>query len=214
MTILEQIKKDKIIAILRGVQEEKILPLCQALSNGGVTMIEVTFNQSSLTGIEDTCRAIKMIGENLGHKVRVGAGTVMTIEQAEAAVEAGAEYLISPHFSEAIVKKTIELGATALPGVLTPTEITAAYEAGAAAVKIFPIHQVGGPGYLNDVLAPISHIPMLAVGGVNLDNARAYLEAGAVGLGLGSNIANKALIEGEKYDELQELARAFTEAVK
>lgn len=214
MTILEQIKRDKIITILRGIHRDQILPLCNALNDGGITMIEVTFNQSSPTGVEDTCQAIKTIAENLGDRVRVGAGTVMTIEQVERAIEAGAEYLISPHYSEDLVKRTVELGVTSLPGVLTPSEIVAAYEAGASAVKIFPINQMGGPAYLKDVMAPISHIPMLAVGQVNLENIKDYIDAGVLGVGLGSNIANRALIKAGKYDELRELAKTYVDAVR
>lgn len=204
MTILEQIYQDKFIAILRGVEQAKIVPVCQALYEGGIRMIEVTFNQSSTTGVEDTCQAIRTISENFGDKVRVGAGTVMTESQAEKAYEAGAEYLISPHFSQKLVEKMVTLGAVALPGVATPSEIVAAYEAGATAVKIFPIHRLGGPDYLKDVRAPISHIPMLAVGGINKDTAADYLAAGAAGFGVGAGLIRQELVDGEDYKQLTE----------
>lgn len=207
MTILEQIYEDKVIAILRGIEQGKILPVCQALYDGGIKMIEVTFNQSSSTGVEDTCLAIKSISEHFGDRVRVGAGTVMTEHQAMKAFEAGAEYMISPHFSEALVKKIIALGAVALPGVMTPSEMVAAYESGATAVKIFPIHHVGGPDYLKDVQAPISHIPMLAVGGVTGENAASYIKAGAAGLGVGGGLIRKELIEAEDYEGLTQDTR-------
>ena len=211
MTILEQIYKDRYIAILRGVPQDKLVRVCQALYDGGIRMIEVTFNQSSSTGIEDTCMAIRAISDHFGDKVRVGAGTVMTEEQATKACEAGAEYLISPHFSEKLVKKTIALGAVSLPGALTPSEIVAAYEAGATAVKIFPIHNAGGPAYLKNILAPISHIPMLAVGGVDKDTAAGYLAAGAIGLGVGGGLITKELIDAEAYEQLTEDTKELIE---
>lgn len=214
MTILEQIYKDRVIAILRGVPEAKIIPVCQALYDGGIRMIEVTFNQSKATGIQETCDAIKAIADHFGDKVRVGAGTVMTEEQATKACQAGAEYLISPHFSEKLIKKTIALGAVALPGAVTPSEIVAAYEAGATAVKIFPIHRAGGPAYLKDIQAPISHIPMLAVGGVDKNTAADYLAAGAVGLGVGGGLIRKELIDAEAYDQLRDDTKELIQGSK
>lgn len=212
MTVLEQIKRDKLIAIVRGIDQERIIDTCNALHAGGVSMIEVTFNQSSPTGNEDTYNAIKTISDNLGDKICVGAGTVMTVEQVELAVKAGAKYIISPNFDKEVIDKTNELGALPLPGVLTPSEVTDAFNAGAPAVKIFPIGDFG-PGYLKAIKSPVSHIPVLAVGGVNLDNAADYIKAGAIGLGLGSSLVDKTLINSGKYAELTVLAGKFVEAV-
>lgn len=213
MTVLERVQKEKIVAIVRGVGSDKILETAEALADGGVTMIEVTFNQSSPTGNEDTYQAIKMISDNLSEKVCVGAGTVMTVEQVELAVKAGAKYIISPNFDRAVVAKTIELGAAAMPGVLTPTEIVDAYNAGATVAKIFPLANMG-ISYLKAIKAPISHIPVVAVGGVNLDNVAEFIEAGAIGVGIGSSLVNKQLINDGKFEELTELAKAFVAKVQ
>ncbi|WP_073340633.1 bifunctional 4-hydroxy-2-oxoglutarate aldolase/2-dehydro-3-deoxy-phosphogluconate aldolase [Clostridium grantii] len=214
MTIIERIKKDKIIAIIRGVQQEQIVDTCKALYAGGISMIEVTFNQSSLTGNEDTYNAVKSISDTLGNDICVGAGTVMTIEQVELAVKAGAKYIISPNFDCEVVAKSIELGVVPLPGVLTPTEIVEAYKAGAPAVKIFPIGKMGGVDYIEDIKAPISHIPLIAVGGVDLSNIGDYIKAGAIGVGLASNLVDKELINEGKFDELTELAKKFVRNAK
>jgi len=138
----------------------------------------------------------------------------MTEEQLYLAKRAGAKYIISPHFDQALVKKTVDLGLAAIPGVMTPSEIVQAYAAGATAAKIFPISRLGGPAYLKDVRAPISHIPMLAVGGVDIDNIRAYLDAGALGVGLGSSLIDKTLIAQEQYGQLTDLARKFVALTK
>ena len=212
MTILDRIKNEKIIAIVRGISGDKIINTCNALHAGGVSMIEVTFNQSSPTGNEDTYNAIKSISDTIGDKICVGAGTVMTVEQVELAVKAGAKYIISPNFDPEVNAKCLELNVVPLPGVLTPSEGVVAFNAGAPAIKIFPIGDFG-PGYLKAIKSPISHIPIIAVGGVNLENAADYIKAGAIGLGLGSSLVNSTLINEGKFNELTELAKKFVTAV-
>lgn len=212
MTVMERVKLEKIIAIVRGVDGDKIIDTCKALKAGGVSMIEVTFNQSSPTGNEDTYQAIKAISDQLGEDICVGAGTVMTVEQVDLAVKAGAKYIISPNFDQEVVARTIELGVAAMPGVMTPTEIVDAYKAGAVAAKVFPAGDLG-IGYIKSIKAPVSHIPMLAVGGVDLDNAGDFIKAGCDGLGLGSSLVNKSLINAGKFEELTALAKKFVEAV-
>lgn len=213
MTVLDRLQEEKIVAIVRGIANERIIDTCKALSDGGIHMIEVTFNQSSPTGNEDTYEAIKMIADQMGDKVCVGAGTVMTIEQTELAIKAGANYIISPNFDRNVVAKTLELGAVSMPGVLTPSEIVDAYKAGASVAKLFPAGDLG-LGYIKSIKAPISHIPMVAVGGINVDNAKDFIKAGCDGLGIGSSLVNKALINEGKYKELTELAKRFVEQVK
>lgn len=213
MTIIEQVKQSKIIAIVRGIDGDKIIDTANALKAGGIKMIEVTFNQSSPTGNEDTFNAIKAISDAMGDEISVGAGTVMTVEQVELAVKAGAKYIISPNFDKDVVAKTVELGVAPMPGVFTPTEIVDAYKAGAVAAKIFPIGVLGIP-YIKAISAPISHIPMIAVGGVDLDNIDEFMSAGAIGAGIGSCLVNKNLINAGKFDELTQLAKSFVEKVQ
>lgn len=212
MTVMERVMEEKIIAIVRGISNDRITDTCKALSAGGVNMIEVTFNQSSPTGNEDTYNAIKIIADQLGNEICVGAGTVMTIEQVELAVKAGAKYIISPNFDREVVAKTLELGVISMPGVLTPSEIVDAYKAGASVAKLFPAGNIG-LDYIKSIKAPISHIPMMAVGGVNVDNAGEFIRAGCDGLGIGSSLVNKTLINEGRYEELTELAKKFVEAV-
>ena len=208
MTIMERVEKERIIAIVRGISNDRILDTCKALVAGGVTMIEVTFNQSSPTGNQDTYDAIKLIARELKDEVCVGAGTVMTVEQVELAVEAGANYIISPNFDRDVVARTKELGVAPMPGVLTPSEIVEAYKAGAVAAKLFPAGTIG-LDYIKAIKAPISHIPVIAVGGVDVNNVGEFIKAGCIGVGVGSSLVNKELINNGKYEELKELAKQF-----
>jgi 2-dehydro-3-deoxyphosphogluconate aldolase/(4S)-4-hydroxy-2-oxoglutarate aldolase len=210
---LRLIKENKIVAILRGVDSDKILKTVEALYKGGIRLVEITFDQSSETGNVDTFNAIKSVSEAFGDRLSIGAGTVMTVEQTDLAVEAGARYIISPNFDRDVVERTLELGAVSMPGVLTPTEITNAYKAGAHFVKVFPSGNFG-LSYIKAISAPISHIPLLVVGGINLDNIRSFLDAGVAGFGIGTSIVNKTLINEGRFDELTELAEKYVSVVK
>ena len=144
--------------------------------------------------------------------MRIGAGTVMTAEQVAVAAEAGAEYMISPDTSEAVIKATLAAGAVSIPGALTPTEVAVAYGYGADFVKLFPAGELG-LSYIKAIRAPLAHIPMLAVGGVNENNLSAFLDAGLAGVGVGSNIVDKKLIEKGDFAALTALALRYTEQI-
>lgn len=205
--VIEKIKKTKIIAILRALPEEKIIPTVKAIIDGGVDLVEVTFDHTSKEQLEKTPRMIKTIKEHFGDSVEVGAGTVLDCNDLCMAKDAGATFLISPNCDEKVIKTTKKFGLVSLPGAYTPSEICNAYNWGADFVKIFPI--IGNPEeYIKAVKAPLKHIPVLAVGGVNLDNTAAVLKAGAAGIGIGSGLVKAA--EVEKY-ESEEDYKAITE---
>lgn len=210
MDVKQQILDHKIIAILRNIAPRDILPTAQALYEGGIRLLEVTFNQQK--GPEDTVEAIKALCKEYDGKMSVGAGTVITKQQAQAAVDAGAKYMISPNTNIEVIKYTKERGALSIPGVFTPSEIIAAYEAGADFVKLFPAEVLGIP-YIKAVTAPINHIPMLAVGGVDDKNLGQFLAAGVKGAGIGSNIVNAKLIKEQKFSELTALAKKYTDQI-
>lgn len=209
--VINKIKEEKIIAIVRGISNDRMLDACEALSKGGVNCIEVTFDQSSATGNEDTYSAINMISDNLSD-VCVGAGTVMSVEQVELAAKAGAKYIISPNFDKDVVKKTVELGLVSIPGVLTPTEISNSCKLGADMPKLFPAGHIG-LSYIKNIKVPLSHIPMIAVGGINVNNVADYMAIGIEGVGVGSSLVNKTLINKGRYDKLTELASQFVKNV-
>ncbi len=208
--LIARIQKEKIIAIVRGLPVDTILKVVQALYDGGIRFVEVTFSQNSPTCIEDTYRAIEAIAGRFP-ELYVGAGTVVTMQQLYAAHRAGARYMISPNTNPALIREAKRLGMLAMPGAMTPSEIVEAYEAGADFVKLFPTDNLGA-GYIRAIRAPLSHIPMLAVGGVNDENMEEFYRAGVCGFGIGGNIVNKKLIAAGDFAGMTELARRYVAA--
>jgi 2-dehydro-3-deoxyphosphogluconate aldolase/(4S)-4-hydroxy-2-oxoglutarate aldolase len=145
--------------------------------------------------------------------VYAGAGTVMSVAQVEAAAAAGARYIVSPNVDEAVIRRTVALGMLSIPGALTPSEIAAAYGMGAAFVKLFPASELG-PSYIRAVRSPISHIPLLAVGGITCDNMAEYLKAGICGFGIGGNIVDMKLVNAGDYAGLTALAQRYTDRIR
>ncbi|MBR4887807.1 MAG: bifunctional 4-hydroxy-2-oxoglutarate aldolase/2-dehydro-3-deoxy-phosphogluconate aldolase [Clostridia bacterium] len=211
MDLVRQIEENRIVAILRKVPLAKAEKTAEALVAGGIRLLEITFDQKAETP-ENTLRSIELAAKRFP-EIAVGAGTVMTPEQARLAKEAGASFILAPNTNVAVIQKAKELGLGAVPGAMTPTEIAAAYEAGADVVKLFPAGDLG-IGYLKAVRAPINHIPLIAVGGVDHKNLADFIRAGAIGAGIGSNIVNNQLIAEDRFDELTKLARLYMEACK
>lgn len=213
MNIAEYIREHKLIAIVRGIPKEQLLPTAQAIYRGGITCLEITFDQTATDGGKATTEGIAMLCSEMAGRLEVGAGTVLTVEQAQAAAAAGAKYIISPNVNEEVIRETKKMGLASLPGALTPSEIADAYRFGADFVKVFPVANLGA-SYIKAVHAPLSHIPLLAVGGVSPENLAEFMAAGAVGAGIGSNLANKKLITEGRFDEIEAIAREYTEALK
>lgn len=211
-TVIQEILKNKIIAIVRGMDKEQTVKIAKALYEGGVRFIEVTFNQKKPEEFYKTADAIRAIREEMGDKMYVGAGTVTSVELVDMAAEAGALYMISPDMDEEVIKHTRELGLVSIPGAYTATEAKKAYNAGADFVKLFPC--IGdAPAYVKALCAPLSHIPFLAVGGVDTNNAGAFIKAGALGVGVGSSLVNKKWIDAGEYEKITEEARKMIENI-
>lgn len=210
--VINEILKQKIIAIVRGISAEEAVEAAKALYEGGITLVEVTFNQKAPETFVDTARAIRSIKEQMGDKMLVGAGTVTTPELVKIAAEAGASYIISPDTDVDVIRKTRELGLVSLPGAYTPSEAKQAYNAGADFVKLFPC--VGdAPAYIKALCGPLNHIRFLAVGGVNENNAADFLKAGALGVGVGGNLVNKDWIKAGEYDKVRDAAKKYVASV-
>ena len=207
--MIELLKKEKLIVILRGLKREQMIPTARALRDSGVHFLEVTFVQNSKTCVEDTTWAISNAVERFPD-LYVGAGTVLSVLQAEAAYESGAKYIISPNVDEAVIRRTVELGMVSIPGAFSPSEIVNAYNWGATFVKLFPAGDLG-IAYVKAIRAPISHIPLLAVGGVDLENMEAFYKAGICGFGIGGSIVRKDLIDRGDYTALTALAKQYTD---
>ncbi|GMQ57973.1 bifunctional 4-hydroxy-2-oxoglutarate aldolase/2-dehydro-3-deoxy-phosphogluconate aldolase [Vallitalea sediminicola] len=213
MNLLKQVKENKIITILRNIPIDQILPIAQALYDGGIKLLEITFDQSSSTGLSDTSMAISMLADAMGDKMYIGAGTVMTSEQLNIAYKAGAKYILTPNLDEKIIYESKKLGLNAISGAFTPSEIVTAYNAGSDIVKLFPAGSIGTE-YIKAIRAPINHIPIIAVGGVNEINILKFLDSGIVGAGIGSNIVKNNLVKNKNYEGITKLAKKYIRAVK
>ena len=207
------IKKEGLIVIVRGIDKNKLIPLAQAMYDGGVRLLEVTYSANGAVSDEETAENIHALCNHFGEKMYIGAGTVLTEKQVELTKEAGGGFIISPNTKERVIKRTAELDMVSIPGAFSPSEIEAAHEFGADFVKLFPVTNLGAE-YVKAVKAPISHIDLLAVGGIDLDNIPLYKQAGVCGFGIGSNITDKSMIANEDWQGIAELAGRYSSAAK
>lgn len=205
--------QEKVIAIVRGVSGPQCLELAHALYNGGIRMMEVTYDQRDPGSWKGTAGAIQAIAKAFDGRLLAGAGTVTSPELVELSWRAGARFIISPDTNQAVIARTRELEMVSMPGAMTPTEILSAHQAGADIVKLFPASALG-PGYLKAVLSPLSHIRIMAVGGVDAANIADFLKAGAVGAGVGGSLVNRSWIAEGRFDLITEEARLLTSAAK
>lgn len=211
--VIQSVSNEKIIVIVRGVEKNKLIPLAEAMYAGGIRLLEITYSATGTPTDEETADNIRMLSEHFEGKMYIGAGTVLTPEQVEYTAKAGGKFIISPDTNPEVIKKTRELGLVSMPGSLTPTEITLAIRSGADLVKLFPVTSLG-VDYVKAVKAPLSHVKLLAVGGVNEANIPEYLKAGIDGFGLGSNIVDKKMINAEDWNGITELAKRYVALVK
>ena len=207
---IQKIEKEKIIVIARGVAKKRLIPLGIAMYNGGIRLIECTYDASGFMSDEEVADGIRMLVDYFGDKMCVGAGTVLTKNQVELTKNSGGKFIISPDINPDIIKRTKELGLVSIPGALTPTEIATANRLGADFVKIFPIGPMGC-NYIKDVKAPLSNVKLLAVGGVDEKNMKSYFNAGACGIGIGSGIVKKKMIDENDFDQITAMAKLYTE---
>ncbi|MED3625256.1 bifunctional 4-hydroxy-2-oxoglutarate aldolase/2-dehydro-3-deoxy-phosphogluconate aldolase [Neobacillus thermocopriae] len=180
---VEEIQKRRVVAVIRGATMETIIPVAQALKNGGITAIEITMETPKALSI------IERVADVFGDEMFVGAGTVLDPETARAAILSGAKFVFSPTVRKETIEMTKRYGIISVPGAFTATEILTAYEYGADVVKVFPAGSVG-PGYFKNLAGPLPHIPLMPTGGINTENAKDYIRAGAVAVGMGSSLVD------------------------
>jgi len=200
--VVERILETRMIAILRGFTPEEAVRAGRALAEGGARVLEVSLVDPH------AFRSIEGLREELGGGCVVGAGTVITESGAEAALEAGADFLFSPGLNQRVVAAAEAHGALAIPGVLTASEVTSALSLGARLMKLFPAEPLG-PAYLKQMLGPFPDIRLAPTGGVNAENAAAYLDAGAVALGAGTSVADPAWARDGRFELFEQAAADF-----
>jgi 2-dehydro-3-deoxyphosphogluconate aldolase/(4S)-4-hydroxy-2-oxoglutarate aldolase len=211
---IQEIQHEKIIAIVRGVKEEKLIRLCQALYDGGIRLVECTYDASQTVSDEETAENIRQMAVEFDGMMTVGAGTVLTEKQVLLTKNAGGKFIISPDVNTDVIQTTKREGLVSIPGALTPSEITLAMRCGADFVKLFPASSLGGLDYIKAISAPLSHAKLLAVGGVRTDNLSAFLRAGFCGVGIGGGLVNQQMLENGDYRGITDLAKRFIQCAK
>ncbi len=211
--VINSVKNEKLIVIVRGVEKEKLIPLAEAMYDGGIRLLEITFSANGKVSDEETAENIKMLSEHFEGRMFIGAGTVLSEKQVELTKNAGGKFIISPDTNGNVIKKARELDMVSMPGALTPSEVQAAHSYGADFVKLFPVCSLGSE-YVKAIKAPLSHIDMLAVGGIHDGNMAEYLKAGVSGFGIGSNIIDKKALSEDNYKAITELAKKYVAVVK
>ena len=211
--IIKTVEEEKIIVIVRGVEREKLIPLVEAMYEGGIRLLEVTYSANGKVTDEEIAENIRIIAEHFKGKMYIGAGTVLTEKQVELTAKAGGQFIVSPDTCPQVIEKTRALGLVSMPGALTPSEMQIAHRSGADFIKIFPITSLG-PSYVKAVKAPLSHLKMLAVGGIDENNIAEYLKVGINGFGLGSNIIDKKKIAENDWAGISELAKKYVVLAK
>ena len=205
--IVERLIDSGLIAIIRVNRSEVVLPICEALVAGGFVVVEVTLTTPNALG------AIRSARAKLPASALVGAGSVLNADDCRAAIEAGAEFVVSPICKKEIITTAHAQERPVMMGAYTPTEAQLAHEAGADFIKIFPADTLG-PSYIKNILAPLPHLRIVPTGGVNLQTAPEFLKAGCVALGVGSSLISAEIIRTADWPALTRLAGQFMDVVR
>lgn len=204
---LRLIQDTGIVAIMRAKSSDQLIAAADAIRQGGVKVIEVTMTTPGALDV------IKEAVRRYGDEVLFGAGSVLDTETARAAMLAGAGFIVSPTLKLPVIEMCSRYGIPVMPGCFTPTEMLAAWEAGADMVKLFPA-EIGGPAMVKAILAPLPQLKIVPVGGVDITTAADFIRASAAALGVGSSLVNQKLLDAGDMGELTRRAAAFIEAVK
>jgi 2-dehydro-3-deoxyphosphogluconate aldolase / (4S)-4-hydroxy-2-oxoglutarate aldolase len=206
-TVIDAILGTRIVAIVRLERYDRAVEIARALLAGGISVVEFTLTGA---GAYDAIAATRAA---LGDAAQIGVGTVLNVDAATASIDAGAQFVVTPTTSPAVIRACVARGTPILSGALTPTEALTAHEAGAAMVKLFPA-RFGGPQYLRDILAPLPFLQIVPTGGVSAENARAYIDAGAVAVGIGGSLITAQAVAQADWGRITAGARSVVEAIK
>lgn len=205
--IISTIKKEKICSIIRGIDGEKIDEVAQALINGGIKVVEVTFNTSGASEM------ISYLTKNYNEEFLIGAGTVLDTETAKKAIDAGAKFVLAPTLDVNVIKLCLRYNVVPVPGVTTATEALTAWEHGARMIKVFPAGVLGA-NYIKQLKGPLSQLSIMAVGAINKENIQEMIDSGADSVGVGSEIVDKNSIANNDFDSITEKAKSIKNQIK
>jgi 2-dehydro-3-deoxyphosphogluconate aldolase/(4S)-4-hydroxy-2-oxoglutarate aldolase len=205
--VIQLLSNPGIIAVVRAPKAELCIPLTRALLAGGVIAVEIT------TTTPDAIEAIRATSRELGREALIGVGTVLNAATATAAIEAGAEFVVSPITRKEVADAAHAKDRPVMLGAYTPTEAQTAHEMGSDFIKIFPADTLG-PTYIKALRAPLPHLQIVPTGGVDLNTIGPFLKAGCVAVGAGSSLVPADALKNENWPEITRLAKAFVEAAK
>jgi len=211
-TVLSELKRTRLMILARGVPKDVLIEGVRAIREAGVTVFESTFDHRLENCIDENAEKIAALKAAFGDTMKIGAGTVLSVEEVRAAHEAGAEFVVSPDTDPAVIAETKRLGMTSIPGAMTPSEIKRAWNAGADIVKLFPADDLGYH-YIQNLKGPLPHIPLMATGGVNPDTIPEFLNRGILAVGTGITVFRPDLVQARDYAGIQALAKAHLEAI-
>ena len=196
---LETVKQEQVIAVIRAFPKALGKQLAQAMEHGGIRLIEITWNSDQPDSLIPELRAEMP-------DCIIGTGTVLNEDELNRAIAQGAQFVFTPHVNPQLIATANAQNIPIIPGALSPTEMITAWQAGATAVKIFPAQAVGGVNYIKSLQGPLGNIPLIPTGGVTLDNAQAFIEAGATAVGLSSQLFPKSLIRDGNWEAITQRA--------
>lgn len=201
---LRLLEQHRVIAVIRASLWSQGLQMAQAMAQGGISLIEITWNSDRAPEL------IRQLRQELPH-CTIGTGTLLNQEQLREAIDAGVQFLFTPHVDPVLITSAVAANVPIVPGALSPTEIVTAWHHGASCVKVFPIQAVGGASYIKALQGPLGHIPLIPTGGVTLQNAQEFIAAGAIAVGLSGELFPKSLMEAGDWDAIAKRAKALKE---
>jgi len=206
--ILNKMISEGLIPVIRVASASEAIDVANAIKEGGVSFIEITMS------VQGAIDVIKELTQEYKDEIIMGAGTVLDAETGRAALLAGAQFIVSPTLNLDLIQLAHRYSAVVVPGAMTPTEILTAWNAGADMVKVFPAGQLGGPGYIKALRGPLPQILLAPTGGVNLENAGAFIRAGAAALGVGGELVDKSAVKEKRFSVITDNTRAYLKTIR
>jgi 2-dehydro-3-deoxyphosphogluconate aldolase/(4S)-4-hydroxy-2-oxoglutarate aldolase len=206
--VFNRMISEGLVPVVRVSSAQEAIDVAEAIKEGGVSLIEITMS------VQGAIEVIRELTQKYKDKIIMGAGTVLDPETGRAALLAGAQFLVSPTLNLDLIHLAHRYSAVVIPGTMTPTEVLTAWNAGADLVKVFPAAQLGGPEYIRALRGPLPQVLLVPTGGVNLQNAGAFIRAGATALGAGGELVDKKAVKEKKFHIITENTRAFLKAIQ
>ncbi len=213
MNVVEELKKTRLMVLARGVPKDVLVKGVAAIRDAGVTVFESTFDHRLANCAAENAEKIAALKAAFGETMKIGAGTVLSVEEVRAAHDAGAEFIVSPDSDPEVIAETKRLGMASIPGAMTPSEIKRAWTLGADIVKLFPADDLGYH-YIQNLKGPLPHIPLMATGGVNPETIPEFLSRGILAVGTGITVFRPDLVKAEDYEGIKALALAHVNAIQ